>query len=120
MMKKHALVVDDNLLVLTVVGDMLEQMGFQTYRARDGTEAISLLGMALPIALVVTDVLMHDVSGLDVFHAARRRSKWMPVVFVTAYPADLLTDIQNSARVRVVDKPFSFDDLQSAVQTVMA
>jgi CheY-like chemotaxis protein len=119
-MEKHVLVVDDNLLVLCVVADILEEMGLYTYRAGDGTEAIAILETAAPVDLVITDVIMHEVSGVDVFRAARRRAPSVPVVFITGYPADLLADIRSEARMKIVYKPFSIADLQIAVAAVMA
>jgi CheY-like chemotaxis protein len=119
-MKKLALVVDDNALVLSVVADTLEEMGLQTYRARDGTEAVAILRSPLPIDVVVTDVVMHEVSGVDVFRAARNRSPHLPVVFVTGYSADLLQDIRPDALTKVVDKPFTIEQFSAALRAVMA
>jgi CheY-like chemotaxis protein len=119
-MKKRALVVDDNALVLGVVAELLEEMGFQTYRARDGAEALTILRTPLPIDVVVTDVVMHEVSGVDVFHAARLRSPRLPVVFITGYSADLLQKIPADGLTEMVGKPFTTERLSAALRAVMA
>jgi CheY-like chemotaxis protein len=121
MMPKHALVVDDNGLVLSVIVDMLHEMGLHAYSAKDGLEAIALLRTAAPIDIVVTDVVMSKISGWEVFTAARDRSPSMPVIFVTDFiPQTLSRSIGRDARAEVVDKPFTLEQLETAVNTLMA
>jgi CheY-like chemotaxis protein len=121
MMPKHALVVEADRLVLSVIIDMLQDMGLQAHSAKDGVEAIALLQTAAPIDIVVTNLLMPEISGWEVFTAARDRSPFMPVVFVTGFiPQTLWRSVGRDARAEVIDKPFTFEQLETAVNTVMA
>jgi CheY-like chemotaxis protein len=118
-MTKHALVADDDALVLAVLVDTLEQLGYCVFQARNGSEAISVLQSECDIDLVVTDVIMPEASGLDVFHAARRRCSEMPVVYVSGYiPTLLLGDIQRDDHAEIISKPFSIERLAAAIEEV--
>ncbi len=120
-MGKNALVVDDDRLVLTVISEMLQNLGLATHCVQGGSDAITHLRSGAVIDVVVTDVVMPDVSGWEVFQTARQRSPSMPIIFVTGFiPKTLWTNVSGDPRAVVLDKPFTFEKLESALKTVMA
>jgi CheY-like chemotaxis protein len=120
-MSQYVLVVDDEELIVTVVADMLETAGFEAHRAVGGMEALAVLDSSAAVDVIVTDVLMPDATGLDVFDAARRRCAQMPVVYVTGYMPDPLRDrLRRDTRTEIVYKPFHMKGLLEAVRAVMA
>lgn len=112
------LVVDDEPLVREVVGRYLEQDGFRVMVAADGDEALRLLGSGTP-ELVVLDVMLPGVGGLDVLAELRRRGE-VPVILLTARgdEADRVLGLELGADDYVV-KPFSPRELTARVRSVL-
>lgn len=118
-MLPHArvLVADDDADLLHTVASALERYGVEVVLARSGAELIQKMADEGPFALVVTDVSMPWMSGLDVIHSARHAGLGTPVIVMTA-----LRDERVAERVRalgrgalLLTKPFRLADLMSAV-----
>lgn len=119
-MSKHVLVVDDDPLGLPVLAEIFDGLGFNTVRAASGREAIALIESDTLIDLVVTDVHMPEVTGLDVFDAVRRRDAHLPVIYITGFiPKPLQRVLAEASRTVVLQKPFELSALLRALNTVM-
>ncbi len=83
--KPSVLVVDDNEANLRMLGDYLPLHGFQVFTARNGEEGYNKALMRRP-GVILLDIKMPGLSGLDVIAHLRRRSETaaIPVVVVTA------------------------------------
>ena len=80
------LVVDDDLGVCRSVHDLLEEEGCEVIMAGGGLEALKVLDR-IPIDLVVSDVVMPDLDGYDLFMEVKRRGT-TPVLLMTGYYYD--------------------------------
>jgi len=119
-MSKNVLVVDDDPLGLPVLVEIFDGLGFNTISAASGREATELLGSDASIDLVVTDVHMPEITGLDVFDAARKRDPQLPVVYITGFiPKPLQRVLAEASRTVVLQKPFELSALLRALNTVM-
>ncbi len=78
----RVLVVDDERSVLSFVGPLLEREGFTATLVDSGTAAVASVLDARP-DLVLLDVNLPDVSGLDVCRAIRRQPGYVPVIMLT-------------------------------------
>ena len=85
--KLSVLVVDDEPAIVELLRDFLEAEGFCVETARDGHEALAALDHA-PVACVLLDVMMPDLSGFDVCRRIRERSD-VPLLFLSARDGDL-------------------------------
>jgi len=85
--KLSVLVVDDEPAIVELLRDFLEAEGFGVETARDGREALAALDHA-PVACVLLDVMMPDLSGFDVCRRIRERSD-VPLLFLSARDGDL-------------------------------
>jgi len=116
------LVVDDEALVLDVVGDSLESGGYKVLRTVDPFEALRLARRsALPIHLLLTDVVMprmHGVKLADEFRAIRPDAK---VLFMSAY---VTAEVEEHGAVLVpgvslLIKPFGLPVLHDKVRSAL-
>ena len=84
----HVLVVDDDELHRELVADYLTLGGFAVRQARDGREALALMGQEVP-ALVMLDVQMPELDGVAVVAAMRRDAALaeVPVLFLSGVAA---------------------------------
>ena len=78
------LAVDDEPAFRLFVSTVLRDAGYEVTAAQGGAEALSLLG-ARHFHLVLTDLKMPDVSGIEILEAVRRESPETPVILITAF-----------------------------------
>ena len=111
-------VVDDEPMVREVVTRYLKREGFSVITADDGAEALELIEVAQP-DMVVLDLMLPSVSGLDVLGALRRHSE-VPVILLTARgeESDRVLGLELGAD-DYVTKPFSARELAARVKSVL-
>ncbi len=116
------LVVDDDRDIRDLVTFKLEQAGYEVRQAEDGLQALEAVRAWSP-DLVVLDVMMPGLSGVDVTRELRAdpATAATPVILLTAkaQEADVETGFVSGADDYVV-KPFSPRELVSRVQAVLA
>jgi DNA-binding response OmpR family regulator len=112
------LVVDDEPTVTEVVSVYLERAGYQVMVAADGESALELLEEQPP-DLVVLDLMLPDVGGLEITRWMRARGD-MPIIMLTARreEVDRILGLELGADDYVV-KPFSPQELVSRVKAVL-
>jgi len=107
----RVMIVEDDFMVADINRDMTERMkGFSVVKiASSGTEAIEYLE-ANPVDLVILDVYLPDIRGVEVLKTARKRE--YPVDFILVTAAHDASTVEESLRYGVVDyliKPFEMD-----------
>jgi CheY-like chemotaxis protein len=115
-----ALVVDDEPAVRGLAAVMLERMGFEVTTAQDGAQALDLLcGAASDARLVLLDVTMPRLDGIQTLHAVRTLRPGLPVVLSSGYH-DGATLLQGEAPADAfVKKPYRFDELRDVVRGLL-
>jgi two-component system, OmpR family, alkaline phosphatase synthesis response regulator PhoP len=86
MTQHHVLVADDEPHIGRIIKMKLEQGPFRVTLAYDGREALEVLAREPDIALVLLDLMMPHLSGLDVLAAMRADARWkaLPCIILTA------------------------------------
>ena len=115
---KTVLVVDDEPKILQLARDYLEHAGFRVETAGTGTAAVAGVRTRKP-DLVVLDLGLPEMDGLDVTRAVRRDSS-VPIIMLTARgeEADKLVGLELGAD-DYVTKPFSPKELVARVRAVL-
>ena len=116
--KIRVLCVDDEHPIRTLIQGQLEQEGYDAEIADDGDVAIAKLDAA-PYDVVLLDIRMPRVGGIDVLRHIRDRGMKARVIMLTA--VDDLTIAMESVRLGASDyltKPFDTEDLFSAIRRV--
>lgn len=105
------LVVDDEQGILESLGILLRNAGFNTHTARGGRAGLEQLASVQP-DIVLTDVRMPDVGGVEILAAARQQNSDTPVILMTAQ-ATLQSAMQavNEGAFYYIQKPFRNDEL---------
>ncbi len=119
-MGHRVLVVDDDPTVSDVVRRYLEQDGFTVGLAADGLAALAAVN-AHPPDLVVLDLMLGGIDGLEVCRRLRRDRPALPVVMLTALgeEADRVVGLEVGAD-DYVTKPFDPDELVAIVRDLAA
>ena len=105
------LVVDDESAILDTVRILLKNSGFEVTVAQGGRAGLDALDRAQP-HIVLSDIRMPGVTGIDILKAAREKDPDVPVILMTAQ-AELRTAIEavNQGAFHYIQKPFGNDDL---------
>lgn len=106
----HILVADDEPHIGRIIKMKLEQGPFQVTLAFDGKEALEVLERGEPIDLVLLDLMMPYVSGLDVLARIRSSERWRDVPCLVLTAAGQETQFQKAMELGATDfltKPFS-------------
>jgi putative two-component system response regulator len=113
------LVVDDDAVVRDVIGEMLVVAGYEVVAAATAAEALELFTDE-EIRLVVSDIVMPDVSGLELLEAMRLRRPSLSIVLVTgANTRDNLSEALTRGADGLIAKPFTAAELQEAVEKAL-
>ncbi len=105
------LIVDDEMGILDTLRILLKNAGFRVKTACGGKQGLEQLESEMP-DIVLTDVRMPVVGGLDILKAAREKDPDLPVILMTAQ-ADLRSAIQavNAGAYHYIQKPFVNDEI---------
>ena len=107
---RHILVADDEPHIGRIIKMKLEQGPFRVTLAFDGQEALDVLQREEPIDLVLLDLMMPFVSGLDVLAKIRASERWRDVPCLVLTAAGQETQHQRAMELGATDfltKPFS-------------
>jgi two-component system, chemotaxis family, chemotaxis protein CheY len=113
---KKILVVDDSEMIRVQVSDVLREAGFEPLEAASGTEGISALTNAPETALIICDLIMPGMNGLEMIEALKRAGSHPPILMLTsdAQPEIIQRARDAGARGWIV-KPFRPGPLLAAV-----
>jgi CheY-like chemotaxis protein len=116
------LVIDDDDLVRNTLVRMLERSGFEVVAAKNGREGLARFHNEPP-DLIVTDVIMPDLDGVETIMAVRQESPGIPIIAVSgggkAHAMQFLDAAQKLGADLVLPKPFRQDDLASTIARLL-
>ena len=99
---------------------MLGQAGYRTLEASDGRQALDLFTMhSRSIVMVVTDVVMPRMGGIDLAATLRRTHPTLPILFVTGYVEQSDALHESAAGAPVLLKPFSPEALLRSISSAL-
>lgn len=118
---KHVLIVDDEEQLLLTM-----QAGFESYKdrfqiltARNGKEAIALLAAAR-INLVVTDLKMPEMDGIELLSFLKNNFPEIPAIVMTAFGTpEIENGLLHTNMIRMLEKPVDFDELTQLILSLL-
>jgi CheY-like chemotaxis protein len=108
------LLVDDDDDVRETSADMLEELGYRVVQATNAYEALGKLEQCPELAVMVTDVRMPGMSGLELLRIAGERYHGLKIILMSGYftPQPLTC--------RFLQKPFRTTELDAAIQAELS
>ncbi|MGB9802486.1 response regulator [Desulfofundulus sp.] len=116
----HLLVVDDQAGVRRMLLEAFSGEGYEVDLAVSGAEALEKLAQG-GIDLVLLDMKMPGMSGLDTLREIRRINQDVPVIVMTAYgDLELLGEVKKLGVRHYVSKPFDLQEVRYLVRALLA
>ena len=113
------LVADDDPYIQEALQDRLETLGYRVSLAADGQQALEILEHQDP-QLILLDIEMPGMKGLDVLKEIRRRESDIPVIMITAYGSiDLAVQAMKEGAYDFIPKPFDPGHVALVVEKAM-
>jgi two-component system cell cycle sensor histidine kinase/response regulator CckA len=115
------LVVDDVGVVRKAAFRMLSEAGYRVFEAGSATEALEVLAISRqPIDLVLVDVVMPAVGGVELARVISEEWPAVGIVFMSAYPAEILVrEGLDHPNVFFLAKPFTRSELMDTIVTAL-
>jgi len=117
--ENSVLVVDDDPAHRTMLRTLLTGWGYTIYEADDGSTAIEKVH-AQPFDLILMDIRMISVSGLEALNEIKAFNPAIPVIIMTAYSSvETAVEALKSGAYDYLTKPLDFDELRLAMERAM-
>ncbi|MBI5059486.1 response regulator [candidate division KSB1 bacterium] len=117
--RRRILVVDDEQFMVHTLTKILDMMGFDVIGAFGGREAYELF-LSQPVDLVVSDVHMPDMSGLDLLASIKTQNPAIPVILVTGYGVERASEIIGKCKADgFLGKPFQIQELKAIIDQTL-
>ncbi|MFQ5575648.1 MAG: response regulator [Anaerolineae bacterium] len=106
---KRILVVDDDKTILELLKDALPALGYRADFAIAGNQAINMI-KARSYDLILSDIRMPEINGIDVARAAYQDRPEVPILFMSGNPNTIVEDRSFLA------KPFTLTELETKIE----
>lgn len=120
-MKKHILVVDDEIGALTLIGIMLQRGGFGVSKAKDAHAALAVLDQETP-DMIILDVMMPGINGIELCRMIREREDTAetPVLILSARnDAESVMQGMDAGANDYLPKPILHHDLVAKIRDAL-
>lgn len=116
----NILIVDDDSFSAEMTGALLEAMGYAVSFADNGFDALDKLEADSSIQLVISDMNMPMMSGIELFHSLREQGYTQPFILLTGDdPAPLLTQAP-TLNACIMKSGSLFEDLTESISHISA
>ena len=117
---ERILVVDDEEHMRDLLAKVLEREGYQVAVCGDGTEALAVLERE-PVDLVVTDVRMPGLTGMEALRAIKELNPEIVVIIMSAFGSiDQAVQAVKEGAYDYINKPFKIDEMLLTIDKALA
>jgi|SRR4051812_47272630 len=119
--QRTILLAEDHADSREMLAVMLEMDGYRVVRAQDGLEALDLAQNDVP-DLIITDVNMPRMNGIDLIRAIRSAAEGLaavPIVAITAYGSSFCLEARDAGANEALSKPLGYENVQEIVNALL-
>lgn len=118
--KGKVLVVDDDELMCDLIEQVLTMKGFSVTTETDSRYALEEINQKKPYDIIITDIKMPKVSGIDLLRLANKQNLNYQVILITAFYGLISPEIINTLKpFGTIKKPFGINTLIETVEAAM-
>jgi signal transduction histidine kinase len=116
---RTVLLVEDEPQLREITARTLERQGYRVRAVENGQEAVAVLEGDTPVALLLTDVVMPGMSGLQLAQRAADLRPHLRLLFMSGFPRDLWEQGEIGCNLTIIEKPFDAEQLLRKVSAVL-
>lgn len=119
--RRKILLVDDEVGFAEILRDLLVMDGYEVILVNDGQEALDQLNIFTP-DLVISDIMMPRVGGLELYHKMREIPNFskVPFLFISGFEDNrILKDIHDDELFGILSKPIDMEQIQKALAKIL-
>ena len=118
--RQTILVVDDSMTVLKTVNRQIQSLGYRTIAVNSAAEALDIIAGNEPFDLLMTDIVMPGMNGIELARTARKRRRHLKVLLTSGFP-DLKGTIGTDAPLchTILRKPYCREELSRALSAAL-
>ncbi len=115
---QRLLIVDDDPLILELLGLFISSFGYEFDSANDGLEALKKIEEDY-FAIVITDMIMPRMDGMQLLQQIKEKHAYVGVIVVTGHTGTFsYTDVINAGASDFISKPFNSDELEAKINRI--
>ena len=115
----HILLIDDEPIALLNLSHVLEREGYTVTACKDGESGLAEMGRT-EFDLVLTDLRMPGIDGMDVLRHVRELTADVPVIMITGHATlDSAVDAMKAGAYHCIAKPFRLDEAREVVRSAL-
>jgi two-component system response regulator (stage 0 sporulation protein F) len=122
---KKILIVEDEIILKEVLKDELTDAGYEVYTVSSGKECLEFLEKNADVSLIIMDIKLPDISGLQLLEKISQKNYNIPIVMCTAYDSFqhdyqvwLSTEVSKIIADYIV-KPVDLEELRRKVKNII-
>jgi two-component system response regulator AtoC len=120
MSKRSILVVDDDQSVRSYLSDFLTSCGYTVECAESGDQAVARLAAGFVPSVIVQDIVMPGISGIEVLENVKKTNPSIPVIILSAAgQIKTVVDAMKTGAADFLVKPFEEQELELAIENVI-
>jgi CheY-like chemotaxis protein len=113
------LIVDDERLIQELLVETLNAVGYETYGAYDGREALEKL-KSEKFDLVITDIVMPELNGISLLIRIQKEFPDVPVVVITGHAYEnVIKEVERAGAAALLAKPFRISKVEQVVESTL-
>ena len=113
--RPSVLIVDDDVGMVDTLRDVFDAKGYDAATAHSGQAAVAMIERK-PYDVVLMDIQMPGLNGIQTLQAMRRHVPGIPVIMMTAFTRHELVEEAKRAAVAVLSKPLELDDVLGLIE----
>lgn len=115
------LIVEDNKDIQQFLSSfIMAEFGFEVLLADNGLAAIQLLENNFHIGIIITDIKMPEMDGIELLKKVKASSPHIDFIVITGFAMDYsFTDVINAGAIEYLTKPFEYDELKAKLCRVI-
>ena len=119
--QSRLLIIDDNTELLDALCNFFTMKNYQVVQANNGLEGLKMIeSSADTFDLLITDLVMPNVSGVGIISLVKKKNPKMPVIAITGWGEFPEALAEEAKADKILKKPFELEELLSIVEELVA
>lgn len=115
----NILLVDDDCLIRESLGEILSIQGHRIFDFDNGQTALDYINTTeYPIHLILSDICMPKLNGIELLESVRSRGQLTPAIFITGYASPQLINAAHALNAAIFNKPLDYKSLKLFIDSL--